>query len=141
MAEVRVFSDERKATYLNIAAADHPLSPVSEQTHEAARRYRLSRIREQLDRHDCAAILLHDPINIRYALDVSNMQVWMAHNPTSYAVICRDGPAVYFGYAGSEHLAHGLSTVDEYRTAVGWQYQDVPGRIDGTARQDLAALS
>ena len=130
-----MFSDERKATYLNIAAADHPLtSPVSEQTHEAARRYRLSRIREQLDRHDCAAILLHDPINIRYALDVSNMQVWMAHNPTSYAVICRDGPAVYFGYAGSEHLAHGLSTVDEYRTAVGWQYQDVPGRIDGTAR-------
>jgi Xaa-Pro aminopeptidase len=144
MAEVRVFSDERKATYLNIAAADHPLtSPVSEQTHEAARRYRLSRIREQLDRHDCAAILLQDPINIRYALDVSNMQVWMAHNPTNYAVICRGGPAVYFGYAGSEHLAGGLSTVDEYRKAVAWQYQDVPGRVAGTARswaQGIAEL-
>ena len=129
-----MFSDERKATYLNIAAADHPLtSPVSEQTHEAARRYRLSRIREQLDRHDCTGILLQDPINIRYALDVSNMQVWMAHNPTNYAVICRGGPAVYFGYAGSEHLADGLSTVDEYRKAVAWQYQDVPGRVAGTA--------
>jgi Xaa-Pro aminopeptidase len=135
MADVRVFSDERKATYLNIAAADHPLtSPVSKQTHEAARRYRQSRIREQLDRHGCAAMLLHDPINIRYALDVSNMQVWMAHNPTSYAVICRDGPAFYFGYAGSEHLADGLGTVDEYRTAVAWQYQDVPGRVAATAR-------
>src|SRR5260221_5405880 len=134
MADVHVFSDERKATYLNIAAADHPLtSPVSERTHEAARRYRLSRIRAQLERHDCAAILLHDPINIRYALDVSNMQVWMAHNPTNYAVIRRDGPAVYFGYAGSEHLAAGLSTVDEYRTAVALQYQDVARRVAGTA--------
>jgi Xaa-Pro dipeptidase len=62
------------------------------------------------------------------------MHVWMAHNPTSYAVICRGGPAVYFGYAGSEHLADELSTVDEYRTAVAWQYQDVPGRMAGTAR-------
>ncbi len=62
------------------------------------------------------------------------MQVWMAHNPTNYAVICRGGPAVYFGYAGSEHLADGLSTVDEYRKAVAWQRQDVPGRVAGTAR-------
>ena len=134
MSGARVFTDSRKATYLNIAAADHPLrSPVAEQTHAAARRYRLARVREQLELHDCAAILLHDPLNVRYALDVSNMQVWMAHNPTNYAVICAGGPAVHFAYAGSEHLAAGLETVDEARTAIAWQYMDTPGRVAETA--------
>src|SRR5437763_13733028 len=96
MADTRVFSDQRKATYLNIAAADRPLaSPVSERTHADARRYRLGRIREQLELHDCAAILLVDPLNIRYALDVSNMALWMTHNPTNYAVICRDARCLF----------------------------------------------
>src|SRR5438067_12172837 len=96
MPQARVFSDERKATYRNIAAADRPLeSPVSAQTHAAARRYRLGRIREQLDRHDCAAILLVDPLNVRYATDVSNMALWMTHNPTNYAVICRDARCLF----------------------------------------------
>ena len=88
MAAPRVFRDERKVTYLNVAAADRPLtSPVSEATLAAARRHRLARIRGQLDALDCAAILLYDPVNIRYALDVSNMALWMAHNPTNYALI------------------------------------------------------
>jgi Xaa-Pro dipeptidase len=135
MSGAHVFTDSRKATYLNIAAADHPLrSPIAEQTHAAARRYRLGRVREQLELHDCAAILLHDPLNVRYAMDVSNMQVWMAHNPTNYAVICAGGPAVHFAYAGSEHLAAGLETVDEARTAIAWQYMDTPGRVAETAR-------
>ena len=135
MAAPRVFRDERKLTYLNVVAADRPLaSPVSAETHAAARRYRLARVREQLDAFDCTAILLYDPVNIRYALDVSNMALWMAHNPTNYALIVAGGPAIYFGYSGSEHLAAGLEGVDEVRRSTAYMFQDVPGRVDETAR-------
>ena len=67
---------EHTTGYLNQAAADRPLvNPVSIDTHHKARRYRLQRVKEQLIKQDCAAILLYDPVNIRYATDSSNMQV------------------------------------------------------------------
>ena len=46
--------------------------------------------------HDCAAILLYDPCNIRYAIDACNMQVWMPHNASHYAFVGADGYAVDF---------------------------------------------
>ncbi|MEL0062259.1 MAG: aminopeptidase P family protein, partial [Candidatus Puniceispirillum sp.] len=42
----------------------------------AVRAYRLSQLRAEIQRHDCAGLLLFDPINIRYATDSSNMQLW-----------------------------------------------------------------
>lgn len=85
--------------------------------------------------HGCAAVLLYDPTSIRYALDVSNMPVWFAHNSWHYALVCADGPAIDFSYAGSEHLAEGLGTVDEARTAIPWIYWQAPGRVEEEARR------
>lgn len=122
------FSDERKPVYLNVAAADRPLaSPVSEATIDAARRYRKSRMLEQIRASDCDALLLYDPVNIRYALDVSNMTIWMMHNAFHYAVVCADGTAVDFPYAGSEHLSRDLPGVSEVRTATTWTFQESQG--------------
>ncbi len=45
------------------------------------REYRLQRIREQLVARDLGGILLFDPLNIRYATDTTNMQLWTTHNP------------------------------------------------------------
>lgn len=113
-----VFKDPRKATYLNPEGADKPLrSPLPPSTLAAARAYRKRRMVEEVARNDCAAILLFDPVNIRYALDVSNMQLWATHNPFHYALVFADGHAIDFEYAGAEHVARGLSTVDEIRTA------------------------
>ncbi len=42
---------------------------------------------------DVAAVCFVDPINIRYATDASNMQVWSLHNPVRYAFVATDGPA------------------------------------------------
>ena len=113
-----VFKDPRKATYLNPEGADKPLrSPLPQTTVSAARAYRKQRMVDQVIRHDCAAILLFDPVNVRYALDVSNMQLWATHNPFHYALIFADGHAIDFQYAGAEHLARGLETVNEIRTA------------------------
>ena len=118
-----VFKDARKKEYLNREGADRPLkSPIPLDTLKRARAYRKHRIVDQLARHDCAAILLYDPVNIRYALDVSNMQLWMTHNASHYAMVCADGHAIDFEYGGAEHLARNIETVDEVRRATAWYY-------------------
>ncbi len=118
-----IFRDERKKTYLNPEGADKPLkSPIPHETLVAARRYRLERLRQQLKHHDCAAILLYDPVNIRYAFDCTNMQVWTAHNAIRYGLIFADGPGIMFEFKGCEHLCDGLEGIDEVRTSVAWIY-------------------
>ena len=118
-----MFKDSRKAQYLNPLGADKPLkSPLPDTTLANARNYRLQRIREQLDQHDCAGILLYDPVNIRYALDCTNMQVWTAHNAMRYALILNGGPAIMFEFKGCEHLSEGLDNIDEIRTSIAWIY-------------------
>ena len=102
MAEI--FKDARKREFLNAEGADRPLkSPIPQATLVKARGYRKRRLVDKLGEHDCAAILLYDPVNIRYALDVSNMQLWMTHNASHYALVCADGYAIAFEYGKSEH--------------------------------------
>ncbi len=122
--------DLKKQTYLNQKGRDKPLiSSISQTTIDAARRYRLSRIRQRLVEVDCGAILLYDPVNIRYALDCSNMQVWTAHNPLRYALIFANGPSIMFEFKGCAHLSENLETIDEVRTAIGWMYMSVGNRV------------
>ncbi|MBX3568562.1 MAG: aminopeptidase P family protein [Rhizobiaceae bacterium] len=88
----------------------------------AMRKYRLERIRAELRRRDLAGALLYDPINIRYATDSTNMQLWVAHNPTRYCFVATDGPVVLFDYFSCEHLSDHSGVVDEVRPAVSWMY-------------------
>jgi Xaa-Pro dipeptidase len=125
-----VLEDGRKRSFLNAEGADKPLkSPVPRATMLLARAYRLSRIRGLLAEHDCAAILLYDPVNIRYALDCANIQVWTLHNPLRYALIFAEGPSITFEFKGGEHLCDGLETIDELRTATGWMYMTSGNRV------------
>lgn len=71
-----VFKDARKQAYFNPEGADRPLiSPVPVTTLDRARRYRLERLRTKMREWDCGALLLYDPVNIRYAFDSSNMSI------------------------------------------------------------------
>jgi Xaa-Pro aminopeptidase len=125
-----IFKDVRKKEYLNAEGADKPLkSSIPLTTVKKARAYRKRRIAEKLREHDCAAILLYDPVNIRYALDISNMQLWVAHNAARYAVVCADGYAIAFEFGKSEHLAKSFETVDEVRTAMTWFYFSAGTRL------------
>lgn len=90
---------------------------------DAIRAYRLGRVRRQLELMDYAGVLLYDPVNIRYATDSTNMQVWVAHNPTRYALVLAGGPVVVWDYPTSEHLSAHLDLVDEFRTGIQWMYQ------------------
>src|SRR4029450_6902308 len=47
---------------------------------------------------------------------------WMLHNPSHYAMVCADGPAIDFEYRGSEHVAEGIETTDQVRPATSWFY-------------------
>jgi Xaa-Pro aminopeptidase len=88
----------------------------------AMRRYRLDRIRAELKRRDYAGALLYDPVNIRYATDSTNMQLWVAHNLTRHCFVAAEGPVVLFDYFSCEHLSDHAGTVDEVRPAVSFMY-------------------
>lgn len=113
-----IFKDERKKTYLNPDGVDRPfISRIPATTLDSARRYRLERLKQKMLEWDCGALLLYDPVNIRYAFDSSNMSIWTMHNPSRYALILADGPAIMFEFEGCEHLNDGLPGIDEVRTS------------------------
>ena len=88
----------------------------------AMRQYRMDRIRAELKRRDYAGVLLYDPINISYATDSTNMQLWVAHNPTRHCLVMTEGPVVLFDYFSCEHLSDHSGVVDEVRPAISWIY-------------------
>ncbi len=83
---------------------------------DTVRRYRVSRVREQLRKHDLAGALLFNQLNTRYVTDATNMQVWCAHYEARCVFIATDGPIILWDFSNLPHLAEGLPTVDEYRT-------------------------
>ncbi|MGF1526832.1 MAG: M24 family metallopeptidase [Candidatus Competibacterales bacterium] len=120
------------------AALGLPLPDV-----EAMRAYRLQRVRAELRRRDYAAIVLFDPLHVRYATDSTNMQLWITHNAGRYAFIAADGPVILFDYDGCEHLSGHLDLIDEIRPAIPWFYFAAGERIDHQARAwgaEIAAL-
>ncbi|CAN5913418.1 Xaa-Pro peptidase family protein [soil metagenome] len=86
------------------------------------RRYRLDRLRGELARLGYGAALLTDPMNVRYATDSTNMQLWAMHNLVRYAFVAVDGPVVVFDFHGSGHLSDHLELVDAVRPAQSWFY-------------------
>lgn len=87
---------------------------------DAMRAYRLGRLRAELKARDVAGCLLYDPLNIRYATDSMNMQLWTMHNPVRYCFIATEGPVILFDFHGCEHLTNHLTLIDEVRHAVAW---------------------
>lgn len=86
------------------------------------RRYRLSRVREEMRLRGYGAVVLFDPVNIRYATDCRNMQIWSMRNPARYCLVVADGPVIMFEIGGRAHHAEGLGTIDEVRSARPWFY-------------------
>jgi Xaa-Pro dipeptidase len=72
----------------------------------ALRTYRYGRVQRLLKENDCAAALLLNPINIRYATDSRNMTVWLLHNMGRYCLVPAEGRAVLFEYANKNCLSN-----------------------------------
>ena len=88
----------------------------------AIRAYRAERIRGELRRQDHEAVLVVDPVNLRYATGTRNMQVWTMHNLCRYAIVFAGGSTVHFDLATGRHLGAGLESVSEVRTSIPFDY-------------------
>lgn len=83
----------------------------------AVRHYRLARVRAEMVRYNVDALILSDPINIRYATGTRNMQVFCQRNAPSRYLLLTASKSILFEFTGCLHLADGFDTVDEVRPA------------------------
>lgn len=89
---------------------------------EQLHQYRVGRLHSEMDKRGCEALLLFDPVNIRYATGARNMQVWTMRHPARYCLVLRTGKIILFEIGGRAHHARGLPLVDEVRVAKPWFY-------------------
>ena len=89
---------------------------------DAMRRHRWERLTRHVVERGWGAILLFDPLNIRYAADHSNMQIWNTHNPFRAVLLCADGHMVLWDYRNSPFLADHLPLVREVRSGASFFY-------------------
>lgn len=141
----------RKAASLNqhalgygaLAEAEWRAAAIPDPDLPAMRCYRLQRIRAELTRHDYAGLLVYDPVNIRYATDSTNMQLWVTHNATRFCFVATSGPVILFDYHHCEHLSDHAGTVDEVRPAYSTIFMyggdEIAKRIDRWA-DEIGAL-
>jgi len=79
------------------------------------RQYRQARVRSEMDRYNVDAVILSDPINIRYATGTRNMQVFCQRNAPSRYLLLTASRSILFEFTGCMHLGEGYETVDEVR--------------------------
>jgi Xaa-Pro aminopeptidase len=84
---------------------------------KAVRLYRLGRVREQMANFGVDAVILSDPINIRYATGARNMQVFCQRNAPSRYLVLTAAQSILFEFTGCLHLGQGLETIDDVRPA------------------------
>ena len=108
---------------------------------DAVRAYRLQRVRALLKEQDLAAAVLVDPLNIRYASDSTNMQLWTSHNAARYCFVAAEGPLIVFDYHDCEHLSAHNPLVSEVRPACSWFYFSSGERIPQHAKQWAAEIA
>ena len=100
----------------------------------ALREYRLSRLQDQIRKHDCAGLLLFDPLNIRYATDTTNMQLWIAHNAARACFVPPEGEMVLWDFHNCEHLSAHLPLVGEVRHGASFFYFETGNKTADAAR-------
>ncbi|MEQ9674964.1 MAG: aminopeptidase P family N-terminal domain-containing protein, partial [Roseovarius indicus] len=77
---------------------------------KAVRQYRQAQVRREMGRHGIDAVILSDPVNIRYATGTRNMQVFsMRNGPARYLLLTADR-SILFEFTGCLHLAEGFET-------------------------------
>lgn len=80
---------------------------------------RKQRLLDVMREREIPALLSADPITILYATGARNMTVHGFTGPDRFVLLFADGPTILFEFAGCDHLAVGLATIDEIRSAPG----------------------
>lgn len=106
----------KRSDLTNMALLDR--APESEGIDmKAVRLYRQGRVRSQMSKYGIDAVILSDPINIRYATGTRNMQIFSMRNAPSRYLLLTAARSILFEFTGCLHLGRGYETVDEVRPA------------------------
>lgn len=97
------------------------------------RRYRWDRLTRHVVERGYAGLLMFDPLNIRYATDSTNMQLWNTHNPFRAVLLCADGYMVIWDYKNSPFLSEFNPLVREARSGADLFYFDRGDKVDVAA--------
>ena len=95
----------------------------------AMREYRWKRLTRHVVERGYGGLLMFDPLNIRYATDSTNMQLWNTHNPFRAVLLCADGYMVIWDYKNSPFLSKFNPLVREQRSGADLFYFDRGDRI------------
>ena len=93
------------------------------------REYRWKRLVDAIQPRDLGGLLVFDPMNIRYATDSTNMQLWNAHNPFRALLVCADGYMVIWDYSNAKFLSAFNPLVREQRSGADLFYFDRGDKI------------
>ncbi len=102
------------------------------------RAFRHKRLTDHIVARGYAGLLMFDPLNIRYAADSTNMQLWNTHNPFRATLVCADGYMVMWDYKNSPFLSKFNPLVREQRSGASMFYFSCGDRI-GTQSDVFAA--
>ena len=95
---------------------------------------RLAQVRSCMRKAGVPALLIVDPNNIFYATGARNMMVFCLRAPTRYLLLLESGPTVLYEYAGAEHLASALPTVDHIKPSIAVSYLGSAGHLADACR-------
>jgi Xaa-Pro dipeptidase len=103
----------------------------------------LTRTQASLRRHDIAAALLVDPVNVRYASGTSIMPVWTMHSIDRYLLVPVEGEPVLWEYASAPPDLVSPHPGLETRTTINWSVFGFGEQAQGRAAlfaADVAAV-
>ena len=134
----RVVIGPTRLAYAEWAAAGLDLPDL-----QAMRHHRWERLTAAVVARDYAGLLLFDPLNIRYATDSTNMQLWNTHNPFRALLLCADGHMVLWDYRNAPFLSSFNPLVREVRSGADLFYFDRGDKVDVAAdvfAREVAAI-
>lgn len=99
----------------------------------AMREHRWRRLTQHVVSRDYGALLMFDALNIRYATDSTNMQVWNTHNLFRAVLLCADGYMVIWDYKNSPFLSAFNPLIREQRSGANLFYFDRGDKLDVAA--------
>lgn len=107
---------------------------------ERMREYRWKRLTQHIVDRDLGGLLMFDPLNIRYATDSTNMQLWNTHNPFRAVLVCADGYMVIWDYKNSPFLSEFNPLVREQRSGASMFYFSNGDKVQQAASTFVAEV-
>ncbi|MGV8987334.1 MAG: dimethylsulfonioproprionate lyase DddP [Cypionkella sp.] len=105
------------------------------------REYRWKRLTDAIVARGYGGLLMYDPLNIRYATDTTNMQLWATHNPFRACLLCADGHMVMWEYKNAPFLVEFNPLVKELRSGATFYYNSTGDRGEAAAAAFAAQVN